>query len=71
MFTDNLRLLEALKQQDFCSAEDAELLKQAYCSYRDYGHRQLLKEQSVTIDNQIFAEFREKVQAIWQKVLGE
>ena len=71
LFTDNLRLLEALKQQDFCSAEDAELLKQAYCSYRDYGHRQLLKEQSVTIDNQIFAEFREKVQAIWQKVLGE
>ena len=35
-YTDNVRLLEGLQQQGFMSKADAETLKAAYCTYRDW-----------------------------------
>ncbi len=68
-YTDNIRLLEGLKQQGFVSANDAAILKQAYCSYRDYGHHQILQGHNATADSSEFAELRTKVEQIWQALM--
>ncbi len=65
-YTDNVRLLEGLASVGFIGADDAALLKQAYCSYRDYGHHQVLQGQSATATSVDFAELRADVERIWQ-----
>ncbi len=64
-YTDNVRLLEGLAAHDFISNEDAVKLKQAYCSYRDYGHHQVLQGQSATAGSADFTELRAEVERIW------
>ena len=68
-YTDNVRLLEGLAAQGFMSSEDAALLKKAYCSYRDYGHHQVLKGESTTANDADFKELRAEVDAIWQRFM--
>lgn len=65
-YTDNVRLLAALQEAGFICAEDAGLLKQAYCAYRDYGHHQVLQEQKAIADSLEFSQLRSQVQRIWQ-----
>lgn len=65
-YTDNVRLLEGLSTRGFISETDAATLKSAYCSYRDYGHHQVLQGQSATVDNQEFSKLRSQVEQIWQ-----
>ncbi len=68
-FTDNIRLLEGLAEYGFVSAETAELLKKAYCSYRDYGHRQVLQGKQAMAGGGEFAALRIKVEKIWQELM--
>ncbi len=64
-YTDNVRLLEGLKQHGFINEADAAILKQAYCSYRDYGHHQVLQGHSATAHGDEFVELRAEVERIW------
>ena len=64
-YTDNVRLLAGLQQHDFMSADDAALLKKAYCAYRDYGHHQVLQGLSATAHADEFRELRSEVERIW------
>ncbi len=68
-FTDNIRLLDQLADHGFLSQDDAQLLKQAYCQYRDYGHRQILQGRLVRAGNEEFAEIRAQVEQIWHQLL--
>jgi [glutamine synthetase] adenylyltransferase / [glutamine synthetase]-adenylyl-L-tyrosine phosphorylase len=68
-YTDNVRLLEGLAEHGFISASDAVLLKKAYCSYRDYGHHQVLQGESATASDNEFSELRTQVDRIWHALM--
>jgi [glutamine synthetase] adenylyltransferase / [glutamine synthetase]-adenylyl-L-tyrosine phosphorylase len=68
-YTDNVRLLEGLAQQSLITQTDAEILKTAYCTYRDVGHKQVLQGDKALIDVQAVASLRERVQEIWTKLM--
>jgi glutamate-ammonia-ligase adenylyltransferase len=68
-YTDNVRLLEGLANAGFMTAEDAGFLKRAYCSYRDYGHHQVLQNQSAMASQGEFIELREGVERLWEQFM--
>ena len=68
-YTDNVRLLDGLAEHGFINASDAVLLKKAYCSYRDYGHHQVLQGESATASDDEFSELRTQVDRIWQVLM--
>jgi glutamate-ammonia-ligase adenylyltransferase len=68
-YTDNIRLLDALATYGVLSAENAELLKRAYCQYRDYGHRQVLQGKKAVANSCEFKETRALVEHIWHELL--
>ncbi len=68
-YTDNVRLLEGLAEHGFVSPENAVLLKKAYCTYRDYGHRQVLQGKKAQAGGDEFSHIRSQVQKIWQDLM--
>ncbi len=68
-YTDNIRILDALVEDGLMSSEAAATLKQAYCTYRDYGHKQVLQGDKAVIDEQIFINSRAKVEKIWHEFM--
>lgn len=69
-YTDNVRLLEGLDQQGFISHEKAELLKAAYCTFRDYGHKQVLQGDRAIIDIVDVVEIKTQVEQCWDELMG-
>ncbi|MDD2759301.1 MAG: bifunctional [glutamate--ammonia ligase]-adenylyl-L-tyrosine phosphorylase/[glutamate--ammonia-ligase] adenylyltransferase [Methylomonas sp.] len=67
--TDNVRLLEGLAGHGFMTTTDAALLKKAYCSYRDYGHHQVLQGENALAAATEFSEMRAEVERIWQQLM--
>ncbi|MGB4498161.1 MAG: bifunctional [glutamate--ammonia ligase]-adenylyl-L-tyrosine phosphorylase/[glutamate--ammonia-ligase] adenylyltransferase [Methylococcaceae bacterium] len=65
-YTDNVRLLESLQMQNVISENDATILKNAYCVYRDAGHKRVLQGDNAIIEARNFVELREQVSQIWQ-----
>ena len=65
-YTDNVRLLDGLAQLGFMPDDVAAQLKQAYCAYRDYGHKQALQDNQAIASAGEFAELRARVERIWQ-----
>ncbi|MEC4748395.1 bifunctional [glutamate--ammonia ligase]-adenylyl-L-tyrosine phosphorylase/[glutamate--ammonia-ligase] adenylyltransferase [Methylomicrobium sp. Wu6] len=68
-YTDNIRQLDGLANVGFISRESAETLKTAYCAYRDYGHKQVLRDGPAVIDSAETAVLSEKVGALWDKIV--
>ncbi len=68
-YTDNARLLDGLAAHGIMSIENAELLKDAYFQYRDYGHKQVLQEKKALADNHEFIESRALVERVWNELL--
>jgi len=68
-YTDNVRLLEGLQQQGFMSQADAELLKAAYCTYRDFGHKQVLQGDKAVIAEVEVAKMSAQVEQIWHEYM--
>ncbi len=64
-YTDNVRLLEGLADVGFMSKENADVLKAAYCTYRDYGHKLVLQGDRAVIDDAEVAEIRHRVERLW------
>jgi glutamate-ammonia-ligase adenylyltransferase len=65
-YTDNVRLLDGLREQGFISKANAEILKNAYCAYRDYGHKLVLQGDRAVIDESEVVEMRTQVEQIWR-----
>lgn len=69
-WTDNIRLLDTLRDIGVMSATDAALLADAYRAYRAVVHRLTLQEQKAIVAADEFAEFRAQVRRIWSEFLG-
>jgi [glutamine synthetase] adenylyltransferase / [glutamine synthetase]-adenylyl-L-tyrosine phosphorylase len=70
-FTGTVQLLELLRDAGFMSAEEADVLKDAYCLYRDKGHRAALQDKSALVPDDSVQLLRSHVQQIWQKLMLE
>jgi glutamate-ammonia-ligase adenylyltransferase len=68
-YTDNVRLLEGLQQQGFMSESDQQTLKNAYCTYRDYGHKQVLQGDKAIIAETEVAKISAEVERIWHQYM--
>ena len=70
LYTDNVRLLEILNQHGFISNGQEEILRQAYCKYRDYGHHKILQGERATVRKDDFVEIRSQVEKIWHECMS-
>jgi len=68
-WTDNIRLLETLAAEGLLAEEDAQLLADAYRSYRAAVHRLGLQEMKAVVPEQEFVDLRQGVTRIWQDLL--
>jgi len=64
---DVVRLLESLRGAGFLNAEEAALLKQAYCLYREHTHRAALLGRPALAAEKEFSAIRPRVQSIWRE----
>ena len=67
--TGNIRLLESLTQLGHISSEAADILKQAYCSYRHHGHQQILQGNRPFAQENEFIEQRTQIAKIWHDIM--
>lgn len=68
-YTDNVRLLEGLQQQGFISKADEQILKNAYCAYRDFGHKLVLQGDKAVIAEADVAKMSTQVERIWHEYM--
>ena len=68
-YTDNIRLLDTLKQQTLLTDTQTDILKKAYCKFRDYGHHQALQGKRAMAKKDDFVEIRTQVEQIWHETL--
>ncbi len=69
IYTDNVQLLEELQKQGFISESTADLLKTAYYTFRDRGHREVLQGSRAVVDTQEYKEMRTKIEQIWHALM--
>ena len=69
-FTDNVRLLEGFGRAGLMPEEDVTLLADAYRAYRRRIHELSLQESGTAVDAGEFAELREAVTAIWNRLMA-
>jgi len=70
VYTDNIRILDALKATDKLSELDSDMLAGAYRFYRKLANRCMLQEQAAVVAIDEVAAYRTQVAAIWQRWLG-
>ncbi|MCP3908038.1 MAG: bifunctional [glutamate--ammonia ligase]-adenylyl-L-tyrosine phosphorylase/[glutamate--ammonia-ligase] adenylyltransferase [Oceanicoccus sp.] len=70
VYTDNIRILEALQQQGLFSIAEAEALTEAYKAYRAHAHRLSLQQQPSEVPLADFARHRQAVVTLWLQVIG-
>ena len=73
-YTDNIRILESLRESGSIDAEQAELLMKVYVRYRELSHRLALQKQSSLVDDVAFQEYelptlREHIKRLWKQLL--
>ncbi|MDQ1362219.1 MAG: [glutamine synthetase] adenylyltransferase / [glutamine synthetase]-adenylyl-L-tyrosine [Pseudomonadota bacterium] len=68
--TATRKLLRALQQCGWLSETQADILYNAYATYRQRSHQRALQEQSSTLDGNEFAGLRAQVQQIWQQIFS-
>jgi [glutamine synthetase] adenylyltransferase / [glutamine synthetase]-adenylyl-L-tyrosine phosphorylase len=70
-YTDNIRILDGLRDAGLIAAEDVEHLQEAYKAYRAAAHRLALQKQPAKVSGDQFHEFRHCVIALWQRWLAD
>ena len=68
-YTDNIRLMEGLEAAGVLCAEDAALLNHAYKAYRERIHRLSLQRSPGVVDGAPFADLRQQVSRVWQRLM--
>ena len=66
-----MRLLETFAAEGLLSQEEATLLGDAYRAYRAEVHECALQEQDAVVAGERFAELRQRVSAIWDRLIGD
>ena len=69
-FTDNIRLLDGFGRAGLMPEEDITLLADAYRACRGRIHELALQESGAVVDAGEFAEYREAVIAIWNRLMA-
>ena len=67
-YTDNIRILDGLRDVGLLSAADVELLQEAYKTYRSAAHRQALQKQPGKVAGDQFAAERRSVMRLWREL---
>ena len=70
-WSDNVRILELLAQNDIMDDDEARALTHAYVTLRDELHDLALQELPGNVDQQAFVQERERVRESWRKWLVE
>lgn len=68
-WSDNIRLLGAIKDAGILPETDSESLEQAYRSYRQRYHRLSLQNESTVVASNEFESEKQSVRRIWQTVM--
>ncbi len=71
VYTDNIRILEALNESGLMAAHDARLLTEAYKAFRAAVHRLTLQQQDDIVPAAGFQPLRDEVTRIWNALLGD
>ena len=69
-YTDNIRLLEGFGRAGLMQDEEVTLLADAYRAYRGRIHELSLQASDAVVDNEEFAELRQAVVGIWDRVMA-
>ena len=69
-FTDNIRLLEGFERAALMPADDVALLSDAYRTFRGRIHELSLQESEAVVGHEEFAELREAVVGVWNRVMA-
>ncbi|MDG9925623.1 MULTISPECIES: bifunctional [glutamate--ammonia ligase]-adenylyl-L-tyrosine phosphorylase/[glutamate--ammonia-ligase] adenylyltransferase [unclassified Pseudomonas] len=67
-YTDNIRILDGLRDVGLLPAADVELLQEAYKAYRSAAHRQALQKQPGKVGGDQFAAERRSVMRLWREL---
>nr|WP_231703370.1 bifunctional [glutamate--ammonia ligase]-adenylyl-L-tyrosine phosphorylase/[glutamate--ammonia-ligase] adenylyltransferase [Halopseudomonas pelagia] len=70
-YTDNIRILDGLRDAGLISGEDVQRLQEAYKAYRAAAHRLALQKQPGKVSGDQFQDFRRGVISLWQQWLPE
>ncbi|WP_339843375.1 bifunctional [glutamate--ammonia ligase]-adenylyl-L-tyrosine phosphorylase/[glutamate--ammonia-ligase] adenylyltransferase [uncultured Halopseudomonas sp.] len=70
-YTDNIRILDGLRDAGLVSGEDVQRLQEAYKAYRAAAHRLALQKQPGKVSGDQFHDFRRAVMALWQQWLPD
>jgi glutamate-ammonia-ligase adenylyltransferase len=70
VYTDNIRMLEALKASDKLSEHDSNMLAGAYRFYRKLANHCILQESPAVVPIEQVAAYRTQVASIWQRWFG-
>src|SRR3569623_300384 len=70
-YTDNIRLLAGMAGAGLMTAADAQLLSDAYRSYRASVHQRTLQDEPARVPAAAFAELRVEVLRLWRALMEE
>ena len=70
-FTDNIRILAALRDSGLFPADKADLLTEAYIGFRSEAHKLALQQESGTTPTGEFQSLRDAVLDAWKFVIGQ
>ena len=70
-WSDNIRIIEVLADQQLLSTEQAQQLNSAYQTYRSEVHRRALQKLGSTISGDLMNSHREPVITIWNWLLED
>lgn len=70
VYTDNIRILEALKASNKLDEQDSKLLADAYLFYRKLANHCILQERPALVAIEQVAVYRTQVASIWQRWFG-
>ena len=69
-YSDNVRILEAVKQAGLLTFEQADALTHAYKTYRSKYHRVALQNEKAIVEPSCYLAERESVKTIWKQLMG-
>ncbi|NDE34994.1 MAG: bifunctional [glutamate--ammonia ligase]-adenylyl-L-tyrosine phosphorylase/[glutamate--ammonia-ligase] adenylyltransferase, partial [Gammaproteobacteria bacterium] len=69
-WTDVVRLLERLAASGFLSQDDAQFLKETYCTFRRRVHRLALEDVPTSVPATEYRAHRARVMDLWQTLMG-
>lgn len=67
-YTDNIRILDGLEQENLLAGDEVRLLQEAYKAYRSAAHRQALQKQPGVVSGDQFHAERQGVLRIWREL---